>query len=779
MAYRGYGARPAGTTAATPIDVDTTPIDVEVHITSGKRHRIDAGPLPTESMHAPQPQRRDQQQQPLRQAPAGPANGDGAGEMRRRLREQLQKANSETSAANAARDALRNQLSVAVQRAEQEHADASALRAQVSALRAQVSALETDKSQLQILLQEQRECTEAAENAAAVAAEPPASGADDEAREEALGVRGLYSLEERRVFNGRAAGWCRAEEVRHAEAVRCVKKLASGGAAVKSKADKDKVVKLVRESFLATKWSEERGMLDDPLPISVARDAHMGLDILRALRGIDRAWQLFATPRTTYQNEEGVDQHGLSVDLFAKAFDALRALRLPTVSPGDQPATATSLFETFGGGLCLPARDATTRNAPSLLLSRGPAGHGSGKCSGTHSPFDLEGADASSTKQVEEGGCSQVGPAPAAAGSSSSAAGSSSSTAGQPPASSSASTSGPSPSEGSPPSVGSLEAWRLMGRLLAWTLCLPEGFYVSDRLPDFVLEYLCTDNFESIRGAEGALAALDQLSGADGASTPTRECLDKPCAEMEVYLCAAPVRCDLLPHGYWPECALWSANKCPCATGVLYDATKESDFLGAVWDTYVTTRRESLCALKDGFQGADWALAERQLRDSAGVLQLLRPATLAARLRGRPVRGGAALWAELDVLRQEADEDESKWRGASAAEYDETAVWLGDYVAALDGRGAQLLLKFITGATALVPLDKRGGDYVRPSVLVMNDYDWPRSERAGLPTASTCVRQLYLPVYPSRDVFTAKVELALANYEVEERQAGGSAFGYA
>jgi len=434
----------------------------------------------------------------------------------------------------------------------------------------------------------------------------------------------------------------------------------------------------------------------------------------------------------------------------------------------DQPAA--SLFEVFDGGLYLPARDASTRDAPPLLLSR-PAGHGSSRVFDINS-IDLEGAAASSTEHAGAGDG-------AAASQRSGSHRAFPVTSQLPTSPTVASSSGPSFSGGAPQSVDSLEAWRLIGRLLAWSLCLPEGFYVDDRLPDWVLEYLCTDNFESIRRVEGALAALDQLSGANGVSTPTKECLDKPCAEMEVYLCTAPVRSDLLPHGYWPECALWSADKCPCATAVLCDATKGSDFLGAIWDTYVTARRGHLDALKDGFQGADWALAERQLRDSAGVLQLLRPAALAARLRGRPVRGGAALWAELDVRRQEADVDESMWRGASVADFDETAGWLGDYVAALDGRDAQLLLKFITGATALVPQAKRGVDWVKPSVLVMNDWLRPRSESAGLPTASTCARQLYLPVYPSRDVFRAKVELALANYESEELQAGGSAFGYA
>jgi len=198
----------------------------------------------------------------------------------------------------------------AVAREETRLADAEALVATVAWLKAEAEAREEatiSRLEEEAEMREEArlalvEALASAETLAATVAREKATVARlAEEREEELSKLCLYSLEERRLFNGRVAGCGQAEEARHAEAVRCAQKLASGGAAVKSKVDKAKVVTLVRELVLESKWREERGMLDKPLPISVTRDAHMGLDILRTLRGLDRAWQLFATPETTYQ----------------------------------------------------------------------------------------------------------------------------------------------------------------------------------------------------------------------------------------------------------------------------------------------------------------------------------------------------------------------------------------------------------------------------------------------------------------------------------------------
>ena len=54
------------------------------------------------------------------------------------------------------------------------------------------------------------------------------------------------------------------------------------------------------------------------------------------------------------------------------------------------------------------------------------------------------------------------------------------------------------------------EALSLCGRLLAKVLLDGDWYSVDDRLPDFVLEYLVTDNTTSLDSLDGALAALEQ-----------------------------------------------------------------------------------------------------------------------------------------------------------------------------------------------------------------------------------------------------------------------------
>jgi hypothetical protein len=147
------------------------------------------------------------------------------------------------------------------------------------------------------------------------------------------------------------------------------------------------------------------------------------------------------------------------------------------------------------------------------------------------------------------------------------------------------------------------------------------------------------------------------------------------------------------------------------------------------------------------------------------LLSVTPPAALALRLRGEPVESGPQLWKEIDVLRQRADCEECKWAAATADAYERVLGWLEAYVCGLTDHGAKLLLAFMTGSKALPPPESRPTDYVRPSILVYNDWQHRNSADAHLPTASTCIKQLYMPVYPSRKDFEAKFRTALAEYK--------------
>lgn len=468
-------------------------------------------------------------------------------------------------------------------------------------------------------------------------------------------------------------------------------------------------------------WLEsEGGIIRDKHPLTVCR-AQLGHDLLRVLSQFSRPYQLFCSPCVTFAGEDGVDMNGLTVNFFALAFAALRAIELtPAGGPGAAGSSSQRLFQEYKSSLNLPARHADESDpaSPRLVICRPAAGSGaSAGAAGVH-PWPL---------------------------------------------------------------CDSIEAWRLIGRLLAWQLRQPVGRYIDDRLPSFVLEFLATGRMGSIEQVEGAFAAVREMHGeSDPVWQHTRACLDKPFTEMATIMGGDPTLSDLLPHGYWECCALCpSADSCPCGLTVLNDEDKQAWLVEGVRHCYLTSRQHYLDALKRGFDGDGLAQDEWAAADLGALLSIMPPAALAVRLRGEPIKSGRQLLKEIDVLRQKADCEELKWAAATADEYERVRGWLEAYVCDLTDHGAKLLLAFMTGSKALPPSESRPADYSRPSILVYNDWHFPGSADAHLPTASTCIKQLYMPVYPSREAFVAKFRTALADFQVgEESRPGGSSLGY-
>lgn len=517
----------------------------------------------------------------------------------------------------------------------------------------------------------------------------------------------LRALEAQRLSVGRTMGALRAHTERH-ELTRRV--LAQGGALGAAH-------RRSLSNAPGSLWSEGDRQMGRPWHLSVQRQS-LGTDLLRELERLVTPFDLFCKPRVTYQGEPGQDERGLTVDLFAKSFGALREVQLPAVGGGNEIVPGTlgrsgeaagsahvdaahvgtpchHLFESFPTGLNLPARDPPT------------------------------GASSS-------GGSSQ-----------------------------SRNGSGP---------LTSVCAWRLIGRLLAWQLRQPEGLYVDDRLPPFALEWLATGEAASLATTDGALEALRQMHGTDdGVVGYCKNCLTRPFTELAIALLREPTLSDMLPHGYWELCEPATApDKCACSRTALSDEGKQAAFLAAIRYTYIDSRRAHLRALREGFDASDGGLS-----DFGPVLRLTPPAALARRLRGEPVRDGAVLWAGIDVLRQEEDDADSRWRKATVEELERVHGWLQAYVCALKSPAARLLLRFITGVDTLAT-----GSGHRPSILVYNDWEHPCTSWAHLPTVSTCAQQLYLPVYPSKQVFRSKLLETLHVFRYREKN-GESGFDYA
>ena len=222
--------------------------------------------------------------------------------------------------------------------------------------------------------------------------------------------------------------------------------------------------------------------------------------------------------------------------------------------------------------------------------------------------------------------------------------------------------------------IDSYEAWRLLGLLLAKVLILGDGVFIDDRLPDFVLEFLATDNIESLHTPEGAMHALAQCRSARAAEC-ARRWLSTPCAEMAAHLLIeeADLTVFMLFDGHLPSCPHFrgwgtaeGANEgtgsggsptCRCHSTVLDDGNKWVHAGKAVYHDLYDLRRRHLRELKSGFLGEHYETEdERTCHDFSAHLALFTPHELGVRLRGVPVSDAEMLWGALKVRRQTRNE---------------------------------------------------------------------------------------------------------------------------
>ena len=308
------------------------------------------------------------------------------------------------------------------------------------------------------------------------------------------------------------------------------------------------------------------------------------------------------------------------------------------------------------------------------------------------------------------------------------------------------------------------EALSLCGRLLAKVLLDGDWYSVDDRLPDFVLEYLVTDNMTSLNTLDGALAALEQCR--PGHARQYRELLARGAHEWPaIFGCDELRACDLA------GCESWDEDE------RLTDANKASLVIDAVKHQLVSVRRQALIALKEGFQGAD--NCDRTLDGRPGphagqdnvynfqlLLACMTPADLALRLRGRPVSGGDDVCARLRYRQQTefAAPVGSTTQGmgpVTDAVYARVRGWLDALVRSLDPQTLGSLLYFMTGRKTVRASDFLDEEKDTITVLIWGPdrANIKDASRAGagkvatvdgwLPTSSTCARQMQLPAYSS------------------------------
>ena len=330
----------------------------------------------------------------------------------------------------------------------------------------------------------------------------------------------------------------------------------------------------------------------------------------------------------------------------------------------------------------------------------------------------------------------------------------------------------------------------MVGRLLAKLLIEGDGYFVDDRLPDFILEFLATDNVHSLSSLPRALAAYAQCDPARAESL--RRHLHVSTDQYAEYLCIAPpahvAKWHLLGASlpWCKNCARARAARpagaaeadeppasgCECADA-LVDAEKEGLALRIVKTELYECRSAHLRALKDGFNGHGLDEGCRPFEMSAH-LNMFSPTELALRLRGRRVDDGAAAWAELSLRRQEVDDAQ----GSDKAEamvfavgedtFEAVRGWFRSEVLAMEAEKVRGLMRMITGIAAV-----RNSEEREPIAVIV--YHDPESR---LPTASTCLRTMYLPAYESHALLRKKLHAALDEFIAGDARDGGAGFGY-
>ena len=347
--------------------------------------------------------------------------------------------------------------------------------------------------------------------------------------------------------------------------------------------------------------------LSAPLTFNLRRDC-LAADMLHELSKLSK-YKIFArTFRVRYRGEEGKDDGGLTIDMFARAHKSLYS----------DPQLGGFFHQR--GRTVVPLADALARKLPPVALPYPDAGAGSSSSSGAIDQVDLTG-----DTQDE-----------------------------RPRRAKRARSAAPAADRGdSQHRYNSERVMELCGRLLAFKMILGGEVVVDDKLPLFVVEYLATDNALSLDHLDGALDAMESI---DTDKAVLMRCLlEHGVQKVEAVWSESYRVCDLYPPSApYTECRrcgdgtsdidahlVKSSSQCTqCAR--LLDLTRpqlESHIVDAAKYAALGCRRAHLDALKRGFQGYD------HVRDEQGVLEapydfqwhlaLFTPRELATYIRGR------------------------------------------------------------------------------------------------------------------------------------------------
>ena len=345
-------------------------------------------------------------------------------------------------------------------------------------------------------------------------------------------------------------------------------------------------------------------------------------------------------------------------------------------------------------------------------------------------------------------------------------------------------------------SCDSQRVMRLCGRLLATSLVLGDGYFVDDRMPLYVLEYLATDNFCLLDTLSSALEQLESVEPAY--ANMLRQYLTQGVdAAAQAMGVEALTECDLWPPDVpCPNCARTRdfSQACACARltdAKLYAADEGNLVHEAIKDVLVRSRRENLQALKFGFQGGDNLTAEdveagkRSCYDFSYDLASLPPTHFAFYLRGRQMSDAHELMRLLSFRRvDEFHHDVEKCPPVTQEIAGRVREWFESVVAAFDAHDVTTFLMFATGRRAISAA--RSSDPERDAINVcvyedVKEYDAAKEWREEM-TAQTCSRLVFLPwcAGMTRESFEKCVRSALTQLVLEEKlMAGGAAIDYA
>ena len=111
-----------------------------------------------------------------------------------------------------------------------------------------------------------------------------------------------------------------------------------------------------------------------------------------------------------------------------------------------------------------------------------------------------------------------------------------------------------------------------------------------------------------------------------------------------------------------------------------------------------------------------------------------------------------------------------------------TSGWLRQKVLSADIEWVRELLRFGTGRATLRAFDEPANSYEddkdHVKVQIYRDLKKEVDLHKDIPTASTCARTIFLPVFAKEEHFLQKLDTALQEFRVQQNQRGGAEFSY-